>query len=182
MLNQKFFWIKHLFYFCPTRIYQDLVLFLSKTLVAPAWKADELEKLITSKKITIDDSDPQAYWEILQNRSGGHPLFAVALAKKHPNQAKLILNMIESPNMTDTDLSKEIKLVLYQSILTNSDKQNFVQRLSLLTEKADESVLDAIRLQIEPNIETTSPNLIDEIGPAVLEGSLSEGIRVSPTF
>ena len=155
---------------------------ITTTVVAPGWNAAELQQLVLQRNITVSDSDKTAYFQLLTTQSSGHPMFAAALAAKYSDRGTLVKNILRGPNVADLDLSAEIKSVLYQDILTTSDRQNFVQRLSVLNSKAPMDVLDAIRVKILPNIATTVPNLMDEIGPAVLEGSVEDGIRVSPTF
>tara|TARA_B110001454_G_scaffold28073_1_gene27447 strand:+ start:39741 stop:43679 length:3939 start_codon:yes stop_codon:yes gene_type:complete len=155
---------------------------LDTAAVAPAWTSEELKELITRKNLLVSDPKPDEYFELLQSQCNGHPLFAVALAGKYSDRTKLILNKIESPKADDSELSNEIKSVLYQDILTTPDQQNFVQRLSILTGKSSQSVLDALRKDVQPQIHTTVSNLSEQIGPAVLEGSIEGGLQVSPAF
>ncbi|MCY4644250.1 MAG: hypothetical protein OXB88_06485 [Bacteriovoracales bacterium] len=155
---------------------------LSRTFTALPWTANELKKLITNEKVNIIDENLNQYCEVLHIQSGGHPLFALELAKKYPNQSKLISNLIKPPSANNLEFPKKIQSLLYENVLTDADKQNFVQRLSLLTSKSGELVLDAIRTKVEPQITKTSMNLVEEIGPAILEGSIKDGICVSPTF
>lgn len=155
---------------------------LTSTIVAPLWTSGEIKDLIAQRKIEIKDPNPEQYYELLCAQSNGHPLFAIALATRHKDSRALILNKIDGPGVQDFELSSEIKNVLYNDILPNADQQNFIQRLAVLNNKSDSSVLEAIRKNVQPQILSSVRNLIDSIGPAVLDGSVSDGLKVNSTF
>jgi tetratricopeptide (TPR) repeat protein len=166
--------------FVTNRGLNAIVTSIAETIVAPPWSAVEIRELVHGKVQTKDNS--QEYFNLLQSQSCGHPLLALALAGKYPDRSTLIENVIRGPSHEDIDLSAELKSVLYQDILPASDQQNFVQRLALLNGKSDSPVLEALRTQVVPVINTTVHNLYEQIGPAVLEGNLKEGLTVSITF
>ena len=155
---------------------------IDETLVAPPWSPGEIGDFLRLRGIEIADQNPQSYLELLGAQCGGHPLFAASLARRYPDKVGLATNLLRGPFPLDVDLSNEIKNVLYGDILTSADMQNLVQRLSLLSGKAQLEVVEALRLEVEPKIATSLQVLYDAIGPAVLEGSLADGVRVSPVF
>lgn len=72
------------------------------------------------------------YLEILQTMSSGHPLVALALTQKYPSAAALLLNSLSGPSLGDEDLADEIKQLLFNELIRDSDLRNFVIRLSQL--------------------------------------------------
>lgn len=155
---------------------------VDESFVAPAWTSGQLLKLLGQHGITPPGHDPDKYGELLRSMSGGHPLNALALARKYPTGSALATALLGAPSPADPDLSNELKVVLYQDILTTADKQNLVQRLSLLTNRANGRVLEWLRLKVQPNITTSVDILFEEIGGAVLDGDPKSGLAVSSTF
>lgn len=157
---------------------------VDETCVAPAWTRDQLLLLLEQQKIKPSGLDAEKYGDLLSSMSGGHPLIAASLARRYPSGAALVTAMATQPkpDPQDIDLSNELKNVLYQEILTSPDKQNLVQRLSLLIGRADGKVLEWLRLKVQPPIQTPLDVLFDEIGGAVLDGDPKTGLAVSPTF
>lgn len=148
------------------------------TVAIQHWSKSEIELLIAQQNILITDPESNAYLELLQLKSKGHPLLALVLVKKYPT----IERLFNAPPIEDADLIKEIKSILYRDILANNpDKENFVQRLSLLDSKHDIDVLESLR-EVEPTISKSISNLCDEIGFSVLEGAIETGVMVSPIF
>lgn len=157
---------------------------VDETCVAPAWTREQLLRLLEQQKISISATDADKYGDLLCSMSGGHPLSAVSLARRFPSGVALVTAMATQakPDPQDIDLSNELKNVLYQEILTSSDKQNLVQRVSLLLNRADSKVLEWLRLKVQPPILASVDVLFDEIGGAVLDGDPKTGLAVSPTF
>lgn len=157
---------------------------IDETCVAPIWTREQLLRLLGQQKVTLSAQDPEKYGDLLCSMSGGHPLSALSLARRYPSGAALVTAMASQakPDPQDVDLSNELKNLLYQDILITPDKQNLVQRLSLLIGRADSRVLEWLRLKIQPPIQASVDVLFDEIGGAVLDGDPKTGLAVSPTF
>lgn len=157
---------------------------IDETCVAPIWTRAQLLCLLEKLKVAISAPDPEKYGDLLSSMSGGHPLSALSLARRYPSGAALVTAMASQakPDPQDVDLSNELKNSLYQDILTTPDKQNLVQRLSLLIGRADARVLEWLRLKVQPPIQASVDVLFDEIGGAVLDGDPKTGLAVSPAF
>lgn len=157
---------------------------IDETCVAPIWTREQLLRLLEQQKVAISAPDPEKYGDLLSSMSGGHPLSALSLARRYPSGAALVTAMASQakPDPQDVDLSNELKNALYQDILTTPDKQNLVQRLSLLIGRADARVLEWLRLKVQPPIQASVDVLFDEIGGAVLDGDPKTGLAVSPAF
>lgn len=153
---------------------------LDDSCIAPPWTRDQLLALLDQHSVKVPERDK--YVELLRQLSGGHPLHALALARKYPTGPGLVQSLTQPPNLEESDLSAEIKGVLFQDILTTPDKQNFIHRLSLLLHRANGKVLEALRVKVQPPIATPLRILFDEIGGAVLDGDTKTGLAVSPTF
>jgi hypothetical protein len=155
---------------------------IEETYVAPPWTLSEIAYLLKKNAVEISDPNPNEYLQLLTTQSCGHPLFALSLSKKYKNRSELLLNTMQGPSQHDVNLSAELTAVLYQDILVSSDQQNFVQRLSILNGKLESDILEAIRIDVEPQIQATAQNLTSQIGPAVLEGNIADGLKVTVTF
>lgn len=155
---------------------------LNHTDVAPLWVAADLLKLLDYVGIPIPQENTAKFGELLQTTSLGHPLYAIALGKKYKTAADIVPILVSTPDMKDPDLSNGLKQLLYADILTTSDKQNFVQRLALLTAPARPKVLECLRVGISPNIPASTQVIYDEVGGAVLDGDPESGLSVSPVF
>ena len=155
---------------------------ITQTLVAPAWTAQDLGLLLSERNVQLQDSKPDQYASFLAVKSCGHPLWALKLARQYPSRQALAATMTTPLSDLSADLPKDIKAALYDDILAGADQQNFVQRLSLLIFKAQEDVVDALRLAVNPTIQTSSRVLIETIGPAVIDGTPQDGVVVSSPF
>ncbi len=158
---------------------------VDETVSAPAWGPEELALLL--EQVGIQSGAPVGrsgpYLELLATRSGGHPLLAVALARKYPDPGTLALSALEAaPGLGDEDLSREAQQILYEDFLTDADTQNFVQRISVLTSRAPLDVLEALRTDVLPRINTTTAVLLDRVSPSVVEGSPLGGFEVAFVF
>jgi hypothetical protein len=151
--------------------------------------ADELEheRLLHALRSCCPVPDDEAniryrYLAVLTYRSGGHPLLGTALARKYGDLAQLIASSLRnSTGVEEEDLSREALPFLYGELLPDSDSQNFVQRLSVLVGRQDDSVLEAIR-RVEPTVRTPTAVLLDRILTSAVEGDAENGYMVPPVF
>src|SRR4030095_554139 len=101
----------------------------------------------------------------------GHPVLALTLARRYSTTATLFVSrLINPPSLVDEDLSQEVKSLLYQDLLKNSDYQNFVQRLAVLIYPANSRVINTICRNISPIIGTSPKVMMDCLGQAIIEG------------
>ena len=151
---------------------------------APKWESSELGSLLIKQVGCVPGPLEQSekYLDMLAEMSGGHPLISIALAKKCDNFSQLIATAIGiAPKVGDDDLSREALAFLYSELLSDPDSQNFVQRLSVLVGRQDNSVLEAIR-RVEPAVRTSSAVLLDRILTSAVEGDPENGYSVPPVF
>ena len=171
------------FVFVTNKNLQPFLMAVDEELVVPAWSVTELSQLLQFHEIQFDTEDSGKYLESLSFFSGGHPLLAVALARKHPTVPQLVLNQLGAvPALEDETLSREVQLLLYNDILTEADSQNLVQRLSILVGRVPEEVLEALRKDVFPQIMTSSSVIIDRVGRSLVEGDPKSGYSVSFVF
>lgn len=156
---------------------------IDEELVPPAWSANELGHLLQFQSIQFDIEYPEKYLESLAFFSGGHPLLATALARKHPTLSELVLNSLGTkPSLVDETLSKEVQLLLYNDVLTDADSQNLVQRLSILVGRVPVDILEVLRNDILPQINMSSAIIIEQAGRSLIEGDQNSGYCVSFVF
>ena len=167
--------------FITNKQIKTIVSGIDKLIVAPQWSEDELEKLLAQKKVFIGDERKGEYLNYLHDFSGGHPMWALALARKYPSRKSLISQAIKRPNILDKELPNEIQEILYE-VLESSDQQNFVQRLSMLYHRADVDLMDSLRTKIIPNIKYSVHNLYRQIGPAIIDGNPDQGLEINHSF
>lgn len=157
--------LKHL---CPAIDYQS---------IAPAWSQEELLQFLSEKLINASHYKDSKYLQILQSMSSGHPLVALAFARRYPSVAQLLLNSLSGPSLGDEDLATEIKQLLFNELLRDADLRNFIVRLSQLTFKAKNKVLISLT-KINPPISTPIKLIIEGLLGTVIEGSEVEGYSV----
>ena len=156
---------------------------IDKVLVSPAWTSDELGALLELNSVVFDYAHKKAYLDFLEIACGGHPVLALTLARRYSTTATLFVSrLINPPSLADEDLSQEVKSLLYQDLLKNSDYQNFVQRLALLIYPANSRVIDTICRNISPIIGTSPKVMMDYLGQAIIEGDENSGVYISPVF
>jgi len=156
---------------------------VDETISAPAWTPEELGLLLDHLGLAWDRGHRENFLDVLAARSGGHPLLALALARRHTDVQHLVLSALDGvPGLADEGLSREARQLLYDDLLTDPDMQNFVQRLSVLLERAPTDVLEALRTQVLPQIATSTSVLLDRLSPSVIEGSAKNGFQVAFVF
>jgi hypothetical protein len=156
---------------------------VDETLTAPAWTPRELGLLLDHLGVTWEGEHREQYLDLLSTRSGGHPLLALVLARRHPDFSGLFLSVLNGvPSLGDEDLSREAQQLLYEDLLTDADSQNFVQRLSILLERTPTDVLEVLRTEVAPVIATSTSVLLDRLSPSVVEGSSENGFQVAFVF
>src|SRR5262249_40408116 len=115
--------------------------------------------------------------------SGGHPLVAMALARRYPRFEDLVFSSLEHiPALADERLSQEVQQLLYTELLIDADAQNLVQRASLFIERIPADLMEALRTAVSPPIATTIAVLLDRLSPTVIEGTADDGYHVAFVF
>jgi len=157
---------------------------IDEVVAAPRWDSAELRELLLAELGQIPGPEEQsgAYLTVLAERSGGHPLLSTALARKCGDISELIGSSLRNAAaVEDEDLSREALSFLYGELLSDPDYQNFVQRLSILIGRQDNTVLEAIR-RVEPTVRTSVAVLLDRILTSAIEGDAEKGYTVPPVF
>jgi len=153
------------------------------TIVAPPWSTSELADLLRLSNIHLDEQGQDRYLELLEGFSGGHPLVAKFLAGKWPTAAKLLEGQLTPlTRSTDENLSKEVQVLLYEDILKDADSQNLVQRLSVLIGHTPEDILDALRIEVSPQISQSATVIVERVGGSVIEGDSTIGYSIPLVF
>jgi tetratricopeptide (TPR) repeat protein len=157
---------------------------LDRVVSAPVWSAAELRRLLKRELGGIpgpaDQTDKYVEW--LQNMSGGHPLFSLAVAKKCANLAELMTAPMRGlPTLGGEELSNEVQSFMYDDLLQDSDSQNFVQRLSVLMGKQQERELEVVR-SVAPPLTTPVATLLRRLSGSIIEGDPTIGFEVPPIF
>lgn len=158
--------LKHL---CPA---------ISNEISAPIWTRAELKELFSKQLSKSDYYQNDKYLDLLEIKTTGHPLVALALVKKFPSIKKLLLSTLERPSLEDKDLTAEVKTLLFEDILTDTDSLNYVLRLSPLIFKANDKVVYAIK-KISPAIAKPFNLILEKLSGTVIEGDDRQGYGVS---
>jgi len=151
---------------------------IDSQLTAPAWSNEELIQFLSTRMPEETYFKDEKYIEILKMMSSGHPVVALALAQKYPSSTQLLLNSISGPSLGDEDLAIEIKQLLFNELVQDSDFKTFIIRLSQLTYKANSKVLLSLS-KIVPAISTPITLIIEGLMGTVIEGSEDDGYGVS---
>lgn len=158
-------------YLCPA---------VSSEVPAPPWTRAELKDLLASDLPDHEYHQEDRYLEILETMSSGHPLVALALARKFSSIKKLILSNLKAPSVANEDLAAEVKNLLFEDILKpDKDALNYVLRLSPLAFKANDKVLHAVAKNINPVIAEPFSLILDKLSGTVIEGDERQGYSIS---
>ena len=156
---------------CPT---------ISNEFSAPPWNRAELKALLSNKLPKHKYYQNDKYLEILETMSSGHPLIALALARKFPSIERLILSSFEGPSLAREDLTAEVKNLLFEDILKGDrDALSYVLRLAPLVFKANDKTIHAIAKKIKPVIAKPFVLVLDKLSGTVIEGDKKQGYGVS---
>lgn len=162
---------KSLKYLCPA---------ISSEFSAPPWTRTELKDLLSDQLPEEEYYENDKYLEILETTSSGHPLVALALARKFPSIGQLVLSNLKAPSLANEDLAAEVKNLLFEDILkTDNDSLNYVLRLSPLVFKANDKTIYVIAKKINPVIATPFKLVLDRLAGTVIEGDERQGYSVS---
>ncbi len=162
---------KSLKYLCPT---------ISNEFSAPPWTQAELKALLSSELSRHKYYQNDKYLEILETMSSGHPLVALALARKFPSIKQLVLSSFEGPSLAHEDLTAEVKNLLFEDILkADTDALNYVLRLSPLVFTANDKTIHAIAKKIKPVITKPFALVLDRLSGTVVEGDKRQGYSVA---
>lgn len=170
------------FIFISNRSIKNDCPLMSKEVNAPFWTKKEILKILA---LRIPDSEyytNNSYIDILMTKSYGHPLIALALAKKYKTVSDLLLSIIEIDSSVFSELETEVKNLLFEDILENNDFKNFVLRLSPLMYPFNEEIFEIISCKIEPVISYPFNLIIDKLIGTVLEGNKKSGYRIANIY
>jgi hypothetical protein len=138
---------------------------IDETIAAPKWTGGELKQLLAAEGVA---SPNDAYLDLLVVISGGHPLIALALARRSPTRRDLVRRRLIAHE--DDPLSIEMTHFLFDELLADPDLRTFACRLSLLVTRHKRPVLDAIR-NVEPVVSTPTPVAIGKLEKVLVEGN-----------
>lgn len=163
--------LKHL---CPA---------ISKEYTAPAWSKEELKELLLSQLPDYECYQNDKYLQFVTTMSSGHPLIALALARKYPSLKQLISSSFKAPSIADENLTADVKRFLFEDILADDkESRDYVLRLSPLIFKARERVINAIKKKIKPEIAKPFKLVLDKLVGTVIEGDEKQGYSVSSIY
>jgi hypothetical protein len=168
--------------FATTRPLAHLSAAADEVVRAPEWTPDELGRLLDHSTIDWDRRNASPYLGLLATRASGHPLVALALTRRHPRLEELLRSALTTVGLADEQFAREVQSLLYEDILRDPDAQNFVQRLAVLIDRAPLDVIEALRIEVDPTIATTTAVLLQRLGNAVIEGNAEAGYSVAPVF
>ncbi|MQY53615.1 MAG: hypothetical protein GH154_04370 [Firmicutes bacterium] len=167
------------FVFVSNKSLRHLCPRISSEISAPSWTQTELKSLLSNQLPGCECYQDDKYLEILETMSSGHPLVALALARKFPSIKQLLLSNLKAPSLADEDLAAEVKKLLFEDILTDINFLNYILRLSPLTFKANDKVLNAVAKKINPVIAKPFSLILDKLSGTVIEGDERQGYRVA---
>ncbi|MFZ3136379.1 MAG: AAA family ATPase [Thermodesulfovibrionales bacterium] len=155
---------------------------IATEIYCPSWKKEELSQLLSLTGIEVKN-DVNKYCELLETFSGGHPLVAIALARKAPTIGELlIIKFGATPSLYDEDLTAETKALLFDDILNNADVRELVLRLSILFSRFDLNLMNYIATNIQPILGTPAKLIFDNLQGTVIEGDDKVGYQVAFLF
>jgi tetratricopeptide (TPR) repeat protein len=168
--------------FISNRSLKENVSQLDNEHMSPIWDEVELQNLIKHNQIKIQGS-LEEYTRLLAAFSGGHPLVAIALARKAPSINLLVSNQLtKTPALEDEDLTVEVTNLLFNELLVDQDLRDFVLRISILVYPADILLLDFLSRKVSPALRTPSTLMTDRLKGTILEGDPKKGLQVAFVF
>jgi len=170
------------FIFTSNRSLKNDCPLISKEVNAPFWTKKEILELLSLKIPNSEYYKNNSYIDILMTKSYGHPLIALALTRKYKTLSDLLLSIIKVDSFVDEELEAEVKNLLFEDILENSDFKNFVIRLSPLIYPFNEEVFELISNKIRPVISYPVNLIIDKLTGTVLEGNKKSGYRIADIY
>ena len=149
---------------------------------APLWTKDEILEFLSIKITDSDYYKNDSYMKILMTKSYGHPLIALALAKKYRALEDLLLSIINIDQNVHEELQSEIKKLLFEDILEDIDFKKFVIRLSPFIYPFTEEICELISNKIRPIISYPYKLIIEKLIGTVLEGNKKSGYRIMDVY
>jgi len=147
---------------------------------APVWTEDEIKEFLSIKLPEATHYKSKKYLELLSGMSGGHPLVALALARRFPSVEQLLFSRFKGPDLADEDLTMEIKNFLFEDILKDdNDSLLFVLRLSVLTHRASDKIIHTVARKVNPPIAKPFNLVLDKLYGTIIEGDQRQGYSVS---
>jgi len=147
------------------------------------WNSEELHKLLALNFKANEVELDMNYAEMLETMSTGHPLIALALAKKYPTKRQLVECLITNSFVLPDDLSTEGKQFLFDDLLKDDkDSLMLVCRLTPLIFRSKINLLQAIGQKIKPEIGKPVKLLISKLSGTVIEGEDTAGYTVVPFY
>jgi hypothetical protein len=139
-------------------------------ILCPPWNEIEIEQLLLLNKIKIQD-EIKSYCKLMVSTCGGHPLVALAIAKKAPKIIDLLpLKPKSLPALYDEELTNEITRILFEDLLRDADHRDFVLRLSILIFRFDLDLADIVSTNIKPELRTPAKLMFENLKGTVIEG------------
>ena len=146
----------------------------------PAWNHEDLEKLLSIHLQGVKHYNDSGYMRQLMIRSAGHPLIALALAKKYLSTSQLLMSVLKTPSLEDEDLTTEVKNLLFRDILSDDqDALYYVLRLSLLTSGANDEIINIIKNKVKPTIGKPFALILDKLSGTIIDGDEQQGYSIS---
>ena len=155
---------------------------LDAELHSPNWSNEEIKQLLKSKAIQIE-GDFGKFCEILTSFSGGHPLVALATARKFPSISDLLSTVVsKGPALYDQELTGEVTTILFNDLLPDLDSKNLVLHISPLIYPAKLPLLFHLGQNVTPPLRNPVGLLIEKLKGTVLEGDDSVGYQIPFVF
>ncbi len=170
------------FIFISNRSLKNDCSLMSKEVNAPFWTKNEILEILTLKVPDSEYYKNNSFIDILMTKSYGHPLIALALTKKYKTLSDLFLSIIKIDPFVDKELEAEVKKLLFEDILENSDFKNFIIRLSPFIFPFTEEICELISNKIKPIISYPINLIIDKLIGTVLEGNKKSGYRITDVY
>ncbi|MBF0216127.1 MAG: hypothetical protein HQL30_03920 [Candidatus Omnitrophica bacterium] len=147
------------------------------------WKINEIKEFLSQNILGQDYYLEESYLKQLEMTCAGHPLIALALARKCRTQRELFLNLIKPPLVADEDLGRELKNFLFEDIIENDvDLLNFVLSMSTLVYSANEKVINVIMQNKILPIVKPFKIILEKLEGNVIEGDAEQGYRMAPVY
>ncbi|MDD5774047.1 MAG: hypothetical protein PHX78_11335 [bacterium] len=167
--------------FLSNKTLKHLCQSISNELSSPPWTREEIKKILSEKLSEYSYEKNDKYLEMLEAMSGGHPLVAVALARKYLSITELFSSNFQL-SMVDEDLAADVKNLLFEDILTDNDSLLFVLRLSQLIYRANTRVMQIIVDKIDPKIVKPFSLILDKLRGTVIEGDERQGYVIAYVY
>ncbi len=150
---------------------------------SPAWTNDELGKLLVYEGVKTEGNFDD-YIKVLASFSGRHPLVSIAMAKKYPTIKGLLYerNKHKDLPLVDLTLNSEVKALLFDDLLTDSDDRELVMRAAPLIFSFSVEELEHLSREMTPPIRKPARLIAEYLFNTIFEGDLHSRLDISPVF